>query len=227
MASIHCIDTEHFVLPAVSHQAGAGMFGRLDPVKRSRPRRKPRFGDAINQQLWCWGRDILHPEGNLLTQYGFVRQERPPERAGTSLYRWESSSDWRVLLWGFAIFVGDDELQCGMWLKRGEALPRWSPFSDVRSPAWEMCNLPIPSVARTPAAMTACDLLVMQFCSWVSDYEAWVVARRGIAYRASVLEAWKRLQGHRQIPYDVSQIQWRTWARQGLFGGVLHLPRPG
>ena len=27
----------------------------------------------MEQQLWCWGRDVERPEGNLLMAYGFER----------------------------------------------------------------------------------------------------------------------------------------------------------
>ena len=30
----------------------------------------------MEQQVWCWGRDVEYPDGNLLMQYGFERNFR-------------------------------------------------------------------------------------------------------------------------------------------------------
>ena len=34
----------------------------------------------LDQQCWCWGQDIRHPEGNLLLTHGFVRERHDTEK---------------------------------------------------------------------------------------------------------------------------------------------------
>ncbi|MEM9657068.1 MAG: hypothetical protein AAF961_01795, partial [Planctomycetota bacterium] len=40
--------------------------------------------DLLSQQVWCWGRDILRPEGNWLIEVGFERVEPPADRQDCS-----------------------------------------------------------------------------------------------------------------------------------------------
>ncbi len=46
-----------------------------------------KFGELLlHHQCWFFGRDILHPDGNLLVQYGFKRY-KAPKKTGTNRYR--------------------------------------------------------------------------------------------------------------------------------------------
>ena len=42
--------------------------------------------DLLDQQLWCMGRDGLHPEGSALLRYGVERVRPPGDETGSSAY---------------------------------------------------------------------------------------------------------------------------------------------
>ena len=44
----------------------------------------------LDQQCWCWGQDIRHPDGNLLLTHGFVRERHESDK-DLSRYRIEVS----------------------------------------------------------------------------------------------------------------------------------------
>lgn len=50
------------------------------------------FTDALGQQIFFWGRDVLHPKGNLLCHFGFDRR-KSEGLDGTSCYRIDFDGD--------------------------------------------------------------------------------------------------------------------------------------
>ena len=61
--------------------------------------------DLLSQQIWCWGRDILRPEGNWLLEMGFQRLEPPTDdRKTSSVYCLEIPNNRRVVLRGYGVF---------------------------------------------------------------------------------------------------------------------------
>ena len=50
------------------------------------------FTNALGQQLFFWGCDVVHPSGNLLCRYGLERH-KDPRVEGTSCYRTNYKSD--------------------------------------------------------------------------------------------------------------------------------------
>lgn len=50
------------------------------------------FTDALGQQMFFWGRDVLHPRGNLLCHFGFDRR-KSEGLDGTSCYRMDYDGD--------------------------------------------------------------------------------------------------------------------------------------
>ena len=95
----------------------------------------------LNQQIWCWGRDIEFAEQNLLVQYGFQRIEKPAGSRAASIYRLKLSPTKRVVLRGFGIFWGDDRLG-GVFLCRFGFAPRLTLDADLVRPAWSTDDLP-------------------------------------------------------------------------------------
>ena len=57
--------------------------------------------DGLAQQMYLWGRDVRHPDGNALVRAGLQRIARiDNEGEGTSLYRIERENGW-IELHGF------------------------------------------------------------------------------------------------------------------------------
>jgi hypothetical protein len=76
----------------------------------------------LDQQMWCWGRDIVRSEGNLLLQFGF-RKERPPATvSGCTAYILTPFPGCQLILWGFGLFFGL-ESSGGVFLRRYEFKP--------------------------------------------------------------------------------------------------------
>ena len=72
----------------------------------------------LSQQTWCWGQDILRPEGNWLVQLGFQRIEPPPEyQDGSSVYFCNLPRERNIVLRGFGIFFGNRQIG-GVYLSR-------------------------------------------------------------------------------------------------------------
>ncbi len=64
----------------------------------------------LNQQIWCWGQDIRHREGNLLLAYGFRRHRPPANTHGSSCYELQVNEQTAIRLWGFGFFYEHHEL---------------------------------------------------------------------------------------------------------------------
>ena len=88
----------------------------------------------LSQQVWCWGRDILRPEGNWLLQNGFVCIKPPAERDGcSSVYTLQLPRGRCVVLRGFGAFYGDQ--RCGgVFLPRYEFRPRYTKHATLEHP---------------------------------------------------------------------------------------------
>lgn len=63
------------------------------------------LADAVEQQLWCFGRDINHPEGNLLMHFGFQRERPPQGFYGSTRYAYAMQDGMLIRLWGFGMTI--------------------------------------------------------------------------------------------------------------------------
>ena len=149
----------------------------------------PQFAASLlNQQIWCWGRDIECTEGNLPVRHGFQRIEKPKGCDASSLYRLNLSPTSRVILRGFGVFCGDDRWG-GVFLRRFGFVPQFTPESDLLRPAWSLEDLPqlaLPSKDQ----MSDCRHLLLTLVDWIRQYEVWIAESVGIAYRRETLRTW-------------------------------------
>lgn len=148
----------------------------------------------LSQQIWCWGCDILRPEGNWLLELGFKRIEAPADRDNcSSVYALDLPRGRRVMLRGFGVFYGDDQLG-GVFLPRYEFSPRFTTQATLDCPPWSDSDLPKLS-APSESHLDACTSLTLDLIDWIRGYETDVVERLGIEYRESTLERWKNTKG--------------------------------
>ena len=146
--------------------------------------------DLLSQQIWCWGQDILRPEGNWLIETGFDRLAAPADNERcSSVYSLELPQRRRVVLRGFGVFFGDDELG-GVFLRRYEFRPEYTAQATLERPPWSCDDLP-PLSAPTKAQRDGAIALTLALIKWVRDYEACVAERLGIGYRQATLDRWK------------------------------------
>ena len=91
--------------------------------------------ELLSQQVWCWGRDILRPDGNWLIEVGFDRIEPPDDREGcSSVYSLALPNDRCVVLRGFGVFYGDI-CHGGVFLRRYEFRPKYTTCLLYTSPS--------------------------------------------------------------------------------------------
>lgn len=161
----------------------------------------------LSQQTWCWGRDILRPEGNWLLEIGFDRIEPPADRKECcSVYSLKLPRGRCVVLRGFGVFYGDHQ-RGGVFLPRREFRPRYTTCATLKRPPWSDADLPKLS-PPTRSQRTACVSLTLDLIDWIRSYELTIVERLGIEYRRSTLLEWDN--GERPIfPAEQMAAAWR------------------
>ena len=143
----------------------------------------------LSQQVWCWGRDILRPEGNWLLQIGFDRIEPPADRKEcSSIYALAMPHKRCVVLRGFGVFYGDGQ-RGGVFLPRYEFQPRYTTQATLVCPPWSHEDLPKMN-APTEGQKDTCARLTLDLIDWIQRYEVNIVEQLGIEYRRSTLLEW-------------------------------------
>ncbi len=161
----------------------------------------------LSQQVWCWGRDILRPEGNWLLEIGFVRIEPPAERKEcSSVYTLALPQGRNVVLRGFGAFYGDRQ-RGTVFLPRDAFRPRYTTNGTLDRPPWSNADLP-KLTAPDDLQRNDCASLTLDLVDWMRDYEAAIIERLGIEYRRSTLVEWDN--GKRPImPAEEMARAWR------------------
>ncbi len=186
---------------------GSGVVKRwTDEITVGPPNSAQHAACLLNQQIWCWGRDIECAESNLLVQYGFQRLEKPASRQASSLYRLDLSPTSRVILRGFGVFCGDDQWG-GLFLRRFDFAPQLTPGPDLPRPAWSLEDFP-PLVQPRADQVPCCQRLLLMLIEWIRQYEVWIAERVGIAYRSETLLDWNAKHGT-AVPAEEITFAWR------------------
>jgi|GEM_PF-294491 len=137
--------------------------------------------DLLDQQIWCWGQDIVKSDGNLLLRLGFSRQRQEGQ---STRYFAQTPKGGSISLWGFGIVYSLPELG-SVYLGRYEFGPLL--HNDIRpeydrSESWKSFFCP-----ESASAQQRARHLVSAFCQWVAGYEHWVLETLGVTYRRDCL----------------------------------------
>lgn len=166
----------------------------------ARPGARPAIARLLEAQFHHMGRDVGHPDGNVLTRIGFRRQ-RAPEGLRTGVTRYVlADGPALVAIWPFALCIGDH---------RGAALlPRRG-----RASWWPLAGQPDCFTARQLGVVregcVACpDPLVQRALAWLAAYEEAVDGLVGTAHR----EPAERSARARPGEGYALQRAWRTHA---------------
>jgi hypothetical protein len=146
--------------------------------------------DGLAQQMFFWGRDVAHPDGNGLVRAGLQRIARTEVGGeGTSRYRLEREDGW-IELHGFcAGWRPHDRAATGMlfvrrchriFLARGEMSPGRYDMQRLRG-------------GTVDEMLAACG----PFLRWWMDYEAWAADEFGSAWRDAAWRDYRKLRGAR------------------------------
>ncbi len=143
----------------------------------------------LNQQIWCWGQDILRPEGNWLTKIGFERVEPPADRSEfSSMYTLALPQERSIVLRGFGIFYGDQK-RGGIFLPRFDFRPRYSLRPQLQCPPWSIDD--VPRMKRpSKSQRRLCATLTLDLIEWIRAYEVTVAEELGTKYRQGTLSQW-------------------------------------
>ena len=142
------------------------------------------FTDALGQQMFYWGRDVLHPRGNLLCHFGFDRR-KSEGLDGTSCYRLNFDHDL-IELHGACV---------------GRYSEHQSSFLFVRSR--KSCYLyngeepPAPGFYAKESLRSApvSDLFdaSLSFLDWWLEYESWIHKATERGYRERCFQMFRKL----------------------------------
>lgn len=144
-----------------------------------------RVGMALlDQQFWCWGYDIRE-QGNLFLRYGFAPHHQPKESGGT-LYTITPTDGTLLRLWGGNLIYRDARYGV-LHFNRQLFEPRLLPDDYALS-----SDLPEGSeIPATPDDCARAAQLTAAVLRWNANYERWVLADAGLAYRERAVQAWK------------------------------------
>ncbi len=179
--------------------------GRLQP---SAPRCPSEFVSwathLLNQQLWCFGRDIKYP-GNLLVAHGFERIPPPEGKTCSSVYRLNLPMVGRLMLRGFGAFYGEDGVG-GVFLSRGDFGPLLTPGADLRCLPWLPESLP-PMRAPTKDELAHWRYLTGVLVGWLRLYERWVWVEAGPEHREDAVDRWAQ-RGRPVVAAGEMSVAW-------------------
>ena len=182
-----------------------------DDTSDCKPSSLQRASSLLNQQIWCWGRDIECVDGNLLVQHGFQRINKPASSDAASLYRLELSPTARIILRGFGVYCGDERWG-GLFLRRFKFIPQLTPEPDLVRPAWSVEDLPLLELPRADQ-LECCQRLLLMLIDWIREYEVWIAERVGIAYRQDTLLDWQP-QNDTVVPGEEMAVAWRMLSEE-------------
>lgn len=163
----------------------------------------------IETQMWCFGADIRRSEGNLLIEFGFVR-DRPPEGiSGSTSYRihWEGLD---VTLWGFSALFSQEELG-SLTFKRHEWEPRWTSMKIAPQNLWQAGAMPRLGTPCGVGEWKSARALLRRAVDFLVHYEQAIDTKLGPVYRHVVK------QGHpdrkRSILLEDLATSWKGLGR--------------
>ena len=157
----------------------------------------------LDQQCWCWGQDIRHPDGNLLLTHGFVRERHESEK-DLSRYRTHPASSLGhppstkegsgIVLWAFGLFYD------GLWLLRQDFKIRLAP-SELPPDIWTVRDAKIHYPATEDEGEQLREKL-RAACLWIAEYEDNIPR----AWRAETLRRWDK----KSISAAEQAARWRS-----------------
>lgn len=155
---------------------------------------------GLQQQMFFWGQDVVHPEGNFLTEQGFTRSASTGLK-GTSCYRrtWQdghielygSCAGWYNQDGGFAFIR--PQRRCVVWLS-GEVTPIPG--------AWEKKHI------SSSATKEDLYLASLPFLDWLISYEQTLLAELGHDYRNANYWKYKKVPKAKAWLEPELALQW-------------------
>ncbi|MBP85051.1 MAG: hypothetical protein CMO61_14515 [Verrucomicrobiales bacterium] len=182
------------------------------PVSRLRALLRD-YCDLLGQQMYFWGRDVIHPRGNLLCENGFDRRASEGLE-GTSVYRKSLDGGAAVELHGACAGLYDlNDPDSGHFLYIRNK-KRCFLYSADAPPAPGFYAME--SLANGPAL----DLYFssLRFLDWWLEYESWIEKRTDPTWRYQCYEAFSSLPASRPSLPPREAILWLSQYRRNPSG---------
>lgn len=161
------------------------------------------LADGMRQQMFFWGRDAIHPDGNLFIHSGFKKRASTGLQ-GTSCY----SLEWQ----GGVIELHGSHAG---WIGQGGGFIFIRPLG--RCVRWTSASLPVPGNWQADQYDTRADSilheLAIPFLNWWLAHEARVTEIAGPDFRTACFRQFKKLPKTRPwlAPHDATR--WVTQLR--------------
>lgn len=166
----------------------------------------------LHQQMWCWGYDIRHSQGNVLHHYGFTCRRPPEDVRGSSAYTLYRESGESILLWGFGLLYSRTGVG-GLFLRRYDFTPCVTLSTDLFQNIWTPEQLPPLQLPLTFEEGQMAQSLLTFALLWISTYEQWVQEVYGTEYRKACLTQWKQTV----VPAEKMGDEWKQLALASRF----------
>lgn len=162
----------------------------------------------FDQQMWCLGRDIVHPQGNCLIAWGLSKSASPEPRF-RSFYS-QMLAGGQIRLWGWGIQLAMIS-KGSLFLARGRFHPLYSP-NERLADVWCVNHMPPMHMPNDQGAAYAYRELWVKLLCWLADYETWLQTYRTSSYRSAVIQAWPNRK-YKPVPAGDMPYMWRNLAR--------------
>ncbi len=160
----------------------------------------------FDRQMWCWGRDVRCPVGNLLIEYGCRKDPTPDPRRAASRYHAELTDGATLSIWAFGLLYRFEAEQ--VFLRRSDFRPQLVPSGTDWSAVWRSTELPLLTRPVNPAQQEQALGALRAMIRWMAAYESWVLAYAGAEWRSSVLAAWPDCRKARHLSTIDQASQW-------------------
>jgi hypothetical protein len=141
--------------------------------------------ELFDQQMWCLGRDVVHPRGNILLSLGMCRYRAPNSLRGGTLYTAAVEPGGSLFLWGFGALYTEAG-RGGVFIRRYD----FAPSLTVRESglgAHEADDLRPLTKPTSPRDWQTLRHLLSGLVGWFAKYEHWIAEKYGTAYRNECL----------------------------------------
>jgi len=142
------------------------------------------LSNALGQQLFFWGRDVMYSEGNLLCKFGLERY-KPEGITGSSCYRTTYKDDIIEL---HSLCVGRYSQNTPSLFYTRQYRKLW---------VYEDKKPPIPGYYEedllNKKALDKIEIASRSFLEWWLEYETWIEMTIGLDYRYKCYRAYRSL----------------------------------
>jgi len=166
--------------------------------------------DGFYQQMYFWGKDVIHPKGNQLEAYGFIKSQSKGIK-GTSCYTYHSDSK-TIELYGSCAGYYTERSKL-VFLRPRNRFYEWLPEHKLVAGRWSQQDL---LSHKADEMFTA----LIPFLQWWLMYEQWILEQHGRKYREQCYHEWSKV--NRKLTWLSPELAMQ-WVREFLEKKDLHI----